>query len=148
MSLISSYIRLSLPHKHCHGTKLNLKHYINIITVTHPLQAANVARAATVSGHAAAEAYACKMRLGAEECRRQGISFIPLAPESLGGWHEVGEKEVRKLGSALARQTGQVEEVAISRLFQKLSILLMKGNCALINNREPGLAHSNVDGIL
>ena len=82
-------------------------------------------------------------------CRRQGITFIPLqAVESLRGWHGVGEKKARKLGSALARQTGQVEGVCITRLFQKLSILLMKGNCALINNREPGLVTSNVDGIM
>ena len=118
------------------------------VTVTHPLQGATVASAAITPGHAAAEAYARKMREGEEVCRRQGITFIPLALESLGGWHGVGETEVRKLGSALARQTGQVEGICISRLFQKLSILLMKGNCALINNREPGLVTSNVDGIM
>ena len=59
----------------------------------------------------------------------------------------MAEKELRKLGSALARQTGQEEAVAIPHLFQKLSVLLMKGNTALINNRQPGLVSSAVDGI-
>ena len=59
----------------------------------------------------------------------------------------MGEKEVRKLGSALARQMGQVEGVFITRLFQTNFTLLLKDNCALINNREPGLVPSHVDGI-
>ena len=34
---------------------------------------------------------------------------IALALETLGGWHTVAEAELRKLRSALARQTGQEE---------------------------------------
>ena len=117
------------------------------VTVTHPLQAATVARAASCPGHAAKEAHSRKMREAGELCRSQGIIFTPLALETFGGWHEVAEKELRKLGSALARQTGQEEAVAITHLFQKLSVLLMKGNTALINNREPVLVNSVVDGI-
>ena len=66
-----------------------------------------MAKAVTVPGHAANEAYARKIREAGEECRRQGIVFTPLALETLGGWHEVAEAELRKLGAALARQTGQ-----------------------------------------
>ena len=73
---------------------------------------------------------------GAEEqCRRQGLAFIPLAAESLGGWHEVAVAEVRKLGSAIGRHTGQEDGEATSHLFQQLSILLMKGNAAMFLNR-------------
>ena len=54
-----------------------------------------------------------------------------LALETLGGWHKVAEAELRKLGSALARQTGKEEGVPTSYLFQKLSILLIKGNSAI-----------------
>ena len=88
------------------------------------------------------------MKLAGEECGRQAIVFIPLAMESLGGWHEVAAREVRKLGSALARQTGQEEGEAISHLFQKLSVLLIKGNAALDSNREPGQVHSSVDSVI
>ena len=114
------------------------------VTVTHPLQKATVAKAVTVPGHAANEAYARKMREAGEECRRQGIVFTPLALETLGGWHVVAEAELRKLGAALARQE---DGVATSYLFQKLSVLLVKGNCAMINNRQPGLISTNIDGI-
>ena len=118
------------------------------VTVTHPLQRATVAKATTTPGHAASEAFNRKMRVAGEECRRQGIVFTPLAVETLGGWHKVAEEELKKLGSALARQTGQEESVAISHIFQRLSVLLVKGNSAMISNREPGLVNSSIDGIL
>ena len=99
------------------------------MTVTHPLQAATVVKAALNPGHAAKEAYNRNMREAGELCRGQEIVFTTLALESFGGWHKVAERELRKLGlgSALARQTGQEEAVTISHLFQKLSVLLMKG---------------------
>ena len=56
------------------------------------------------------------MRGAEEECRAQGIAFLPLAAETFGGWHSVADREVRKLGSALARHTGQEEGEAISHL--------------------------------
>ena len=41
------------------------------------------------------------MRGAEEDCRRQGIAFIPIAVESFGGSHGAAEAEVRKLGAAL-----------------------------------------------
>ena len=72
-----------------------------------------------------------------EACHRQGIVFLPLAVESLGAWHPSAIAEVKKLGSALARHTGEEETTTTSRLFQRLSICLMRGNAALFNNRCP-----------
>ena len=72
-----------------------------------------------------------------EPCHRQGITFLPLAVESLGAWHPSAVAEVKRLGSALARHTGEDEGTTISRLFQKLSVCLMRGNAALFNNRSP-----------
>ena len=68
---------------------------------------------------------------------RQGIVFLPIAVESLGAWHPLAVKEVTKLASAKARHTGEEESVEVSRLFQKLSVALMRGNAALFNNRVP-----------
>ena len=45
--------------------------------------------------------------------------------------------EVSKLGSTLARQNDDDERVTIQRLFQKLSVALMRGNAALLHNRRP-----------
>ena len=44
---------------------------------------------------------------------------------------------VKKLGSAKERHTGEEGLLEIARLFQKLSITLMRGNAALLNNRVP-----------
>ena len=77
------------------------------------------------------------MRKAGEACRRQGIVFLPIAAEALGGWHPVAVDQVAKLGSALARQTGQEEGEVRGQLFQRLSLLLMKGNAAIFSNRLP-----------
>ena len=43
-------------------------------------------------------AFGNNVRGAGEACRRQGIAFLPMVVESFGGWHEVAEREVRKLG--------------------------------------------------
>ena len=72
-----------------------------------------------------------------EECRRQGITFLPMAAESLGGWHKVAVDQVEKLARAIARHTGQQFEEAQRHLWQSLSVHLMKGNAQLLANRIP-----------
>ena len=54
----------------------------------------------------------------------------------------------KKLGSALARHTGEEESTTVSHLFQQLSIALMKGNASLLNNRNPSGAsdHDEAEG--
>ena len=49
-----------------------------------------------------------------------------------------------KLGVALARHTRQLEGEAISHLFQRLSILLVQGNAALVINCILGQLHSSI----
>ena len=46
-------------------------------------------------------------------------------------------EQIQKLGRALARQSGEDEDKTIRHLFQKLSLLLMSGNSALLLNRVP-----------
>jgi hypothetical protein len=105
------------------------------VTVINPLQIATVAEAAVRPGSALTVAFNRKVGSAGELCRRQGLAFVPLAAESLGGWHEVAVGEFRKLGAALGRHAGQEESEATSQLFQRLSILLMKGNANLFVNR-------------
>ena len=62
---------------------------------------------------------------------------MPIAVESLGARHKSAVAEAVKLGSALARQTGDEESATVQRLFQQLSLSLMRGNAALLNNRNP-----------
>ena len=54
--------------------------------------------AAANPGHAADVAYKRKMQGAAEDCRAQGIVFLPLAAETFGGWHEVAVLQVKKTG--------------------------------------------------
>ena len=107
------------------------------VTVVCPLQRALVAEAATTPGSALAYAYREKMRKVGEECRRQRFVFFPLAAESLEGCHSVAREQVQKLGSALARQTGQEEGEVKKQLFQRLYVCLLKGNVAILANRMP-----------
>ena len=94
-----------------------------------------MAEAAANPGSALTVAFNRKESAAGELCRRQGLAFIPLAAESLGAWHEVAVAEITKLGSALGRHTGQEEGEATNQLFQRLSLLLMKGNSSLFLNR-------------
>ena len=118
------------------------------VTVTHCLQAATVAEAAVTPGYAAAEAYRRKMDATAEDCEREGIEFLPLAAESLGGWHPVAVQQVDKLAAALARHTGEEERVVTRHLWQRLAILLQKGNTSLIVNRIPLFPTPDITGHL
>ena len=108
---------------------------------------ATVARAATEPGHALNFAHDRKLRGAEEQCRQQGIAFLPLVVESLGGWHQCAEREVKKLGSALARHTGQLEGEAVTHLWGRLGILLQRGNAAILGNRVPNFPRAEVDGI-
>ena len=67
--------------------------------------------------------------------------------ETLGGWHEECVLQVKKIGSALARQTGQEEGEAIRHLTQRISVLLAKGNAALLLNRVPTFPQPHIDGL-
>ena len=107
------------------------------VTVINPLQEAEVHGAATTPGHALNTAHKRKLDKSWEDCHRQGIEFVPIAVESLGAWHKSAVAEIVKLGSALARQTGEEESTTVQRLFQQLSLSLMRGNAALLNNRNP-----------
>ena len=105
------------------------------ITITHPLQAATRAGAAATPGHAMTVAFDNKCRNTEELCREQGIKFIPIVAESLGGWHKVALEQFRKLGSALARHTAQDEGEKTGHLVKRASILLQKGLTAMVLKR-------------
>ena len=118
--------------EHSQGTS-----FLSFLTVP-PLQDRYRAQAAREPGYALTHAYQNKMRVTADLCDQQGIVFIPMAAESLGGWHKVALEQLRKLGSALARHTGQEEGETISHLLTRASVLLQKGLSSLLLNRIPG----------
>ena len=116
------------------------------VTITHPLQAATRAGAAATPGHAMTVAFENKCRDTEELCREQGIKFIPIVAESLGGWHKVALEQFRKLGSALARHTGQGEGEKVDHLVKRVAILLQRGLSSMLLNRIPGHPPAEIDG--
>jgi hypothetical protein len=64
------------------------------------------------------------------------------------GWHKKAVEQFRKLARAQARSTGKEEEDAIRHLFQRLGVLLVKGNAALLLNRIPPFPLPELDGDL
>ena len=88
------------------------------------------------------------MRGAGELCQAQGLAFIPIVAESLGGWHSEAVVQIKKIGSALARHTGQEEGEVISHLVSRCSLLLQRGSAALLLNRIPGHPAAADDGML
>ena len=91
-------------------------------------------------------AFENKCRNTEELCREQGIKFIPIVAESLGGWHKVALEQFSKLGSALARHTGQEEGEKIGHLVKRVAILLQRGLAGMVLNRIPGHPAAEIDG--
>ena len=116
------------------------------VTVINPLQDLTREGAAANPGHAADVAYQRKMQGAAEDCRAQGIVFLPLAAETFGGWHEVAVLQVKKLASALARHNGQDEGEAAGHMWSRLGVLLQRGNAMLMANRIPSFPAPPTDG--
>ena len=116
------------------------------MTVINPLQAQLVRQAATKAGHALETAYNRKMTQAGEACRREGMVFIPMPWETLGGWHDETVAQVKKLASALARNTGQEEQEAFTHIWGRLGLLLQRGNAAILNNRVPSFPDPHVNG--
>ena len=117
------------------------------ITVINPLQSSLVAQAAITPGHALTTAYNRKMTQAGEACRREGIVFVPMPMETLGGWHEATMKQVKKIASAQARQTGVEQSEVTRHLYQRMAVLLAMGNAAMLLNRSPVCLSSVHDGV-
>ena len=117
------------------------------VTVVNPLQAAMVDQAAVTAGHGLSVAYNRKVTKAGEACRKACMVFIPVPMETLGGWHEQTVLQVKKLASAQARLTGGDQSEITRHLSQRLSILLQRGNAALILNRRPTFPIVAEDGM-
>ena len=116
------------------------------VTVVNPLQIQTTERSAVEPGYALQWRYSQKWSKYGDLCKSEGIDFQALVVSTLGGWHEVATRTIRKLGQALARANGQEEGDVIKHLFGRLGILLVKGNCSLILNRTPTTIDTHING--
>ena len=86
------------------------------------------------------------MRDTAEACRAQGLLFLPMAMETLGGFHTVNLEHIRQLGQAIARKKGCDDREPTGQLFSRLSVTLMRGNAMMLCSRSRDVASAAVDG--
>ena len=115
-------------------------------TVVNPLQDALVRRSAEEGSSAVNHAHNIKLRKYAERCAEQGLVFSPVAVDTLGGWHPDALEVITKLGRQLARNVGRDDQEAVRHLKQRLAILLVRDNVALLCARTPTFPPSNIDG--
>ena len=126
------------------------RHLAIDITVVSSLQAGLVEGASREPGHALQHRYGEKWRKYGEACQAEGVCFQAIPIEVLGGWGagDMGEKVVKQLAKALARVGGHNEGDTARHLFQRMSILLMRGNSQLILSRCPDYPQPPVTGVL
>ena len=116
------------------------------IAVVSPLQALLVKKAAEEAGSAACKRYKDKLTKYLHPCEQEGIQFIPVVVETMGGWHPESASVLTKLSRQLSAQTGVSFEETTRHFFQRLSITLVKGNSSLIMRRMPTCTDARVDG--
>ena len=116
------------------------------MTIVSPVQKALLHRSAEAAGSALTHAFDRKMRQNFDDCQKEGIYFIAAPIETFGGLHSQSISIISKIGTQLARHTGRLESEVISHLYQRLSILLAKGNSALIASRSIDTCPSDLDG--
>ena len=115
-------------------------------TVVNPLQAALVVKTAEEGGSAVAHAHNIKLRKYGVRCAAEAITFIPLAVDTLGGWHPTALEIISKLGRQLARNVGKEDQEVVRHLRQRLAILLVRDNVAMMCSRTPTYPSPEVDG--
>lgn len=108
-------------------------------TVISSLQQATRKGASENSGHALAIAEARKRAAHAANCRDQGVQFIPIAVEVLGGWADEGRAVLRTIARYAAERSQDPPPNATRHLMGKLSIVLQKGNGTMLVRRGPTL---------
>ena len=117
-------------------------------TVVNPLQSALVRQTAKEGGSAVAHAHGVKLKKYEERCGAEGITFLPLAVDTLGGWHPTALETITRLGRQLARNVGKEDQEVVRHLRQRLAVLLVRDNVALLGARTPTYPPPDVDGDL
>ena len=115
-------------------------------TVVNPLQAALVGRTAQDGGSAVEHAHRGKVRKYEERCAAEGIVFVPLAVDTLGGWHPSALTILARLGRQVASITGREGHEVVRHLRQRLAVLLVRDNVAMLCARTPSFVPPEVDG--
>ena len=115
------------------------------VTVITPIQDDLLHKAAAEGGAAARNAHHSKLSKYHNKCAEAGIDFIPLPVETWGGWYSEAYKVIKQLSNQLARHLGNDETTPPRHTFQRLGVLLQRGNVALLSSRIPEYVTPEID---
>ena len=118
------------------------------VGVVSPVQTQLVRKAAEEQGSAAEKRFNEKLNKYSTACENEGIKFYPVIVETFGGWHHKSEEVLNKLAHQLASKTGGSRAETTAHFYQRLGILLTRGNAALIISRTPDYVDASIDGDL
>ena len=92
------------------------------------------------------EAVARKLRKYEARCSAEGLAYIPMAIDTFGGWHQLALETIGRLSQELARATDGELGVVRRHLKQRLAVLFLRDNVAMLGARTPAFASQEVDG--
>ena len=81
-----------------------------------------------------------------EWCEVEGLIFTPISVNSFGSWHQEALITLKKLGRQLARAVGREEAEVVRHLRQRLGVLLVRDNMAMLQAGAHNLPTPQVDG--
>ena len=117
------------------------------VTVISPMQVLTLQGASTSQGSAIVVAEERKKTLYSDACHSEGISFLPLAVETLGGWGSEALSFIKHLARLQALRLDLDQAVSSNHLLQRLSVCLWRHNATMWTSRLP-ISPPSVDGVL
>ena len=116
------------------------------VTVVNPLCASLVDRVAKDGDAGVGHAHKVKMDKYWARCQAQGLAFLPMTVDVYGGRHRQGLATLKKLGGQLARALGKPEGEVLAHLRQRVGVVLVRDNVAMLASRAPTFPPGEVDG--
>ena len=110
------------------------------VSVVSPTQDAVLHRAADSAAAAIDMRKSSKNRAHFDNCHSQGIFFQPLVVETFGGWDKDAVQFLKDIARLDARRWEKNDAIKLKQCFQRLSIVLQRGNAALLINRDADLS--------
>ena len=117
------------------------------VAVTSPLGQSILPRSATKAGAALDAMKTSKLNKHFRACQSNGVFFVPLVVETLGGWDSDAVFHLRAIAKQACSRSPSPSETAIRQLFQRLSVILQRANSGMIAARAPPLPPPHVLGI-
>jgi hypothetical protein len=107
------------------------------VTVSHPLQKRYIEVAMEEGGVAAQDAHDRKLQKSLAVCRKEGIQFVPLAWESLGGATETVHETLSRWTDMEGARGGYPTALIRRNLYAQLSCSLARHLARAVLDRQP-----------